>query len=136
MPSWWAFLRLTDPGYLGDDEGNWRRVVSTWLTVSGYVLFMGTLIAILTQWLNRTMRALEQGLTPITVRGAHCGARQWAAAPCRSSVNCSMVADASAPFCAVCGGAACALRCCRSVSMPAWHTSSGCTARAAVIVRM
>ncbi|MBY8966657.1 hypothetical protein KHP57_13190 [Algiphilus sp. NNCM1] len=66
---WWAFLRLTDPGYLGDDEGNWRRVVSTWLTVSGYVLFMGTLIAILTQWLNRTMRALEQGLTPITVRG-------------------------------------------------------------------
>ncbi|MHA7834184.1 MAG: CASTOR/POLLUX-related putative ion channel [Algiphilus sp.] len=66
---WWAFLRLTDPGYLGDDEGNWRRVVSTWLTISGYVLFMGTLIAILTQWLNRTMRALEQGLTPITVRG-------------------------------------------------------------------
>jgi len=67
--AWWAFLRLTDPGYLGDDEGNWRRVVSTWLTISGYVLFMGTLIAILTQWLNRTMRALEQGLTPITVRG-------------------------------------------------------------------
>lgn len=66
---WWAFLRLTDPGYLGDDAGNWRRVVSTWLTISGYVLFMGTLIAILTQWLNRTMRALEQGLTPITVRG-------------------------------------------------------------------
>ena len=66
---WWAFLRLTDPGYLGDDEGTWRRTVSTMLTISGYVLFMGTLIAILTQWLTRTMRALEQGLTPITVRG-------------------------------------------------------------------
>lgn len=65
---WWAFLRLTDPGYLGDDAGSWRRVVSTGLTVSGYVLFMGTLIAILTQWLTRTMRALEQGLTPITAR--------------------------------------------------------------------
>lgn len=66
---WWAFLRLTDPGYLGDDAGTWRRTVSTMLTISGYVLFMGTLIAILTQWLTRTMRALEQGLTPITVRG-------------------------------------------------------------------
>lgn len=65
---WWAFLRLTDPGYLGDDAGSWRRVVSTGLTVSGYVLFMGTLIAILTQWLTRTMRLLEQGLTPITAR--------------------------------------------------------------------
>lgn len=65
---WWAFLRLTDPGYLGDDAGTWRRVVSTGLTVSGYVLFMGTLIAILTQWLTRTMRTLEQGLTPITAR--------------------------------------------------------------------
>lgn len=24
---WWAFLRLTDPGYLGDDEGTWKSVV-------------------------------------------------------------------------------------------------------------
>ena len=24
---WWAFLRLTDPGYLGDDEGLARRVI-------------------------------------------------------------------------------------------------------------
>ena len=29
---WWAFLRLTDPGYLGDDQGVFRRVVSTVLT--------------------------------------------------------------------------------------------------------
>ena len=26
---WWSFLRLTDPGYLGDDEGVARRVIST-----------------------------------------------------------------------------------------------------------
>lgn len=31
---WWAFLRLTDPGYLGDDEGVARRVISTTLKVS------------------------------------------------------------------------------------------------------
>ena len=62
---WWAFLRLTDPGYLGDDEGFVRRAVATFVTVSGYVLFMGALIAIMSQWLTQTMRRLESGLTPI-----------------------------------------------------------------------
>lgn len=62
---WWAFLRLTDPGYLGDDVGLGRRIVSTFLTVAGYVLFMGALVAILTQWLNQAMRDLEAGYTPI-----------------------------------------------------------------------
>ena len=62
---WWAFLRLTDPGYLGDDTGLFRRVVSTVLTVLGYVLFMGSLVAILTQWLNSTMRRFESGFTPV-----------------------------------------------------------------------
>ncbi len=64
---WWSFLRLTDPGYLGDDEGTALRVVSTIVTVLGYVLFMGSLIAILTQWLSRTIRNLESGLTPIAM---------------------------------------------------------------------
>ncbi len=65
---WWAFLRLTDPGYLGDDEGLVRRVISTVVTVLGYVLFMGSLIAIMTQWLNQTIRNFERGLTPIVRR--------------------------------------------------------------------
>lgn len=65
---WWAFLRLTDPGYLGDDEGVWRRIVSTLLTVSGYVVFMGALIAILTQWLGGQIRSLERGFTPVHLR--------------------------------------------------------------------
>lgn len=65
---WWAFLRLTDPGYLGDDVGNWQRFVSTVLTVSGYVVFMGTLVAILTRWLIAKMNDLERGLTPVTLR--------------------------------------------------------------------
>lgn len=63
---WWAFLRLSDPGYLGDDEGVWRRLVSTILTVLGYVVFLGSLVAIITTWLNRKIRNLEQGLTPVT----------------------------------------------------------------------
>jgi len=66
---WWAFLRLTDPGYLGDDEGTWRRVVSTWLTVSGYVVFLGALVAIMTRWLIAAMTRLERGLTPVSLRG-------------------------------------------------------------------
>ena len=65
---WWAFLRLTDPGYLGDDEGAARRVISTVLTVLGYVLFMGSLVAIMTQWLNQKIRNFESGLTPIVRR--------------------------------------------------------------------
>jgi ion channel POLLUX/CASTOR len=64
---WWAFLRLSDPGYLGDDEGMAKRLVSTLVTVLGYVLFLGALVAILTQWLNETLRNLESGFTPIAV---------------------------------------------------------------------
>lgn len=66
---WWAFLRLSDPGYLGDDEGTWRRVVSTVVTVLGYVIFLGAMVAILTQWLNDTLSRLEQGRTPIRQSG-------------------------------------------------------------------
>ncbi|MDX1683456.1 MAG: hypothetical protein R3336_10065, partial [Phycisphaeraceae bacterium] len=66
---WWAFLRLTDPGYLGDDEGAWRRLISTLLTVLGYVVFLGALVAILTQWLHATIERLEAGTTPLRRQG-------------------------------------------------------------------
>ncbi|MES1949999.1 ion channel DMI1 [Salinisphaera sp. S4-8] len=62
---WWAFLRLTDSGYLGDDEGTLLRTVSTTLTVLGVVLFVGALIATMTQWLDDTIETLEAGYTPI-----------------------------------------------------------------------
>jgi hypothetical protein len=62
---WWAFLRLTDPGYIGDDQGTLKRVVSTIVTVAGYVLFLGALVAIMTQWLNRTLDRFEHGVTPV-----------------------------------------------------------------------
>ena len=62
---WWAFLRITDPGYLGDDEGVFRTSVSMILTVLGPVIFFGALVAIMTQWLTQTLSNFERGLTPI-----------------------------------------------------------------------
>ena len=73
---WWSFLRLTDPGYLGDDQGMAKRFISTVLTVVGYVLFLGALIAIMTQWLNQTLRRMESGLTPIA-RDGHVLVAGW-----------------------------------------------------------
>ena len=62
---WWAFLRLSDPGYLGDDVGALNRTVSTVITVAGYVVFLGALVAVMTQWLEERMERLESGLTPV-----------------------------------------------------------------------
>ncbi len=67
---WWSFLRLSDPGYLGDDTGLVNIAVSTVLTVLGYVVFLGALVAIMTQWLDARMAKLESGLTPV-VRDGH-----------------------------------------------------------------
>jgi hypothetical protein len=66
---WWAFLRLTDPGYLGDDEGVLGRSVSTVVTVLGYLLFLGLLIAILTQWMNGWIQRVESGISDIRFSG-------------------------------------------------------------------
>ena len=66
---WWAFLRLSDPGYLGDDQGALKRTVATVITILGYVLFMGALVAIMTQWLHASIAKLESGLTPISKNG-------------------------------------------------------------------
>jgi ion channel POLLUX/CASTOR len=65
---WWAFLRLSDPGYLGDDQGFGLRLISTIVTIAGYVLFLGVLVAILTQGLNEWISRLEQGLSPISAK--------------------------------------------------------------------
>lgn len=73
---WWSFLRLSDPGYLGDDAGVFNRTVSTLLTVLGYVVFLGALVAIMTQGLNARMEKLEAGLTPV-VRDGHILVLGW-----------------------------------------------------------
>ena len=65
---WWSFLRLSDPGYLGDDEGLVSVTISTVVTVLGYVLFLGLLIAILTQWMNTLILRVESGTTRIAFK--------------------------------------------------------------------
>ncbi|MCB0711436.1 MAG: hypothetical protein KDD67_03810 [Ignavibacteriae bacterium] len=62
---WWSFLRLTDPGYIGDDEGSVKRTISTIISVMGYVFFLGALVAVMTQGLNQSITRLQRGLTPI-----------------------------------------------------------------------
>lgn len=66
---WWAFLRLTDPGYLGEDKGVAPRLISTFLTLAGYVVFLGALVAIMTNWLDRLMAFLASGRSPIFEEG-------------------------------------------------------------------
>lgn len=63
--TWWAFLRLTDPGYLGEDDGLAKRLVSLGLTLAGMVLFMGALVAIMTTSLDEAIARLERGETPV-----------------------------------------------------------------------
>ena len=65
---WWSFLRLTDPGYLGDDEGVVSRSISTVVTLLGYIVFLGLLIAILTQWMNALILRVESGITPVAFK--------------------------------------------------------------------
>lgn len=62
---WWSFLRLSDPGYLGDDEGAVSVTISTIVTILGYVLFLGLLVAILTQWMNTLIERVESGTTRV-----------------------------------------------------------------------
>ena len=66
---WWAFLRLTDPGYLGDDRGLFPRLISTLLTLAGYVVFLGALVALMTNWLDRLLTFLASGRSPIFEEG-------------------------------------------------------------------
>lgn len=67
--TWWAFLHLTDPGYLGDDDGAGMRALATLLTISGLVVFIGLLVAVITQWLVQRITDFERGMTPVPFEG-------------------------------------------------------------------
>lgn len=58
---WWAFLRLTDTGYMGEDHGGVRRFVSALLTFSGHIVFVGVVVAILTSGFAASMNVLASG---------------------------------------------------------------------------
>ena len=66
---WWAFLHLTDTGYMGGDKDSFERIVSIVLTLTGALLFVGGVVAILTNWLDRQMARLAAGLTPVAEEG-------------------------------------------------------------------
>lgn len=72
---WWAFLHLSDSGYLGDDRPT-LRMLAIVLTVLGLVLFVGTLVAIITQTFVAWMERLALGLTPVSFSG-HVAVLGW-----------------------------------------------------------
>ena len=67
--SWWAFLHLTDTGYLGDDKDPLERTMAVILTFTGALLFVGGVIAILTTWLDRLMTTLSSGRGMVVEEG-------------------------------------------------------------------
>lgn len=67
--SWWAFLHLTDTGYLGDDKDGLERAVAVVLTFTGVILFVGGVIAILTTWFDRLMADLSSGRGTVVEEG-------------------------------------------------------------------
>jgi len=62
---WWAFLRLSDPGYLVEEDDPGGRLLAVLLTVLGLAIFVGALIAIITQWLSDFLDRLALGMTPV-----------------------------------------------------------------------
>jgi len=50
---------------LGDDQEFFPRLVSTFLTVAGYVVFLGALVALMTNWLDRSLAFLASGRSSI-----------------------------------------------------------------------
>jgi len=67
--SWWAFLHMTDTGYLGADKDPIERAVAVVLTFTGVILFVGGVIAILTTWFDRTMASLSSGRGSVVEEG-------------------------------------------------------------------
>ncbi|ODT59083.1 hypothetical protein ABS71_18180 [bacterium SCN 62-11] len=67
--TWWAFLHLTDTGYLGEDKDPVERSVAVVLTFTGAVLFVGGVIAVLTTSLDRLMAWLSSGRGSVVEEG-------------------------------------------------------------------
>ncbi|MEL6344492.1 MAG: hypothetical protein AAFV53_15345 [Myxococcota bacterium] len=67
--TWWAFLRLTDPGHLANDKSSWMRAVALVVAISGLVFFVGALVAIMTQALEHMLDRFESGMTPVPFQG-------------------------------------------------------------------
>lgn len=58
---WDVFLHLSDPGYLGADEGTVGILVGTFMTVAGIVVFTSGIIAVVTTFLSEFLEDLARG---------------------------------------------------------------------------
>lgn len=56
---WWAFRHVVDPGALGDDDHWDERVVGTALTMTGLVVFLGIVLTVVTDVVQRALERLE-----------------------------------------------------------------------------
>ena len=72
----WAFLRLTDPGHLAEDRAPGLLLISIVISVLGLALFVGVLVAIITQAFVERMDRLALGLTPVSFAG-HVAVLGW-----------------------------------------------------------
>ena len=66
---WWAFEHVLVPEFIDGDDNFARRAVGTVLIIVSAMLFIGTVVAILVQWMNSVRERLELGLTPISEKG-------------------------------------------------------------------
>lgn len=64
---WWAFLHVSDPGYLGDNQGFVRQAVAVVITLGGWMLF-GLFLSILGMAFQRRWRHLESGKSRVLAR--------------------------------------------------------------------
>ena len=61
---WWAFLRITDAGYLGEDSELWIGMAGTIVILFGLVFF-GLLISILTSAFEERLKEIKDGHRPV-----------------------------------------------------------------------
>jgi hypothetical protein len=61
---WWSFLRIVDPGYLGEDKNFGERFVSVSIIISGLVTF-GLLISILSSAFQERLESIKKGHRPV-----------------------------------------------------------------------
>lgn len=62
---WWVFLRISDPGYLGDDSTVTSAFFGTLFTVIGMVVFMAGLVGILTSLIMSSLKKLHEGRSAV-----------------------------------------------------------------------
>lgn len=68
--AWWAALRISDPGYLADDDASGRlALLSLCLSLIGSAFLVGGVAAVMTQWLTSKLSRLTLGLSHVPFEG-------------------------------------------------------------------